>query len=113
MITFKGKSGAILGRRLQNFVKDIKFSIKIECQEHAWVDKFLFQKWLKEIWFVNYSYKPAYNTVLILDQDTTHYTDDLNEIFEKFNSKYIFIPNGCISYNQPLDKSIIILYDSY
>lgn len=42
MIAFKGKSGAILEKRLQNFVKDKKFNIKIACKEHAWVDKVLF-----------------------------------------------------------------------
>ena len=49
MIVFKGKSGTILEKRLQNFVKDKIFDIKMACQEHAWIDKVLYQKWLKEI----------------------------------------------------------------
>ena len=44
--------------------------------------------------------------LLILDQGNTHYTDDLKEIFEKYNSKNVFIPKGCTSYNKPLDKCI-------
>ena len=70
------------------------------------VDKNQFENWLTEIWFVNYSFKPANNTVLVLDQATTHFLENLDDLFEKYNSKYLLIPKGCTSYCQPLDKSI-------
>ena len=106
MIVVIGKTGEFLEKRLHNFVKDKNFNIKIECQENALVDTNLFQKWLNEVGFVNQTYKLVYNTVLIIDQATIYYTDDLNEIFGKYNYKIFLIPKGCTSYNQPLEKCI-------
>ena len=70
------------------------------------MDKYLFTKWLKEILFVNYTFKKRENSVLIFGQSTIHFIDHLQEIFDKYNSKFILIPKGCSSINQPLDKSI-------
>ena len=92
MIVFKGKPNATLEKRLQNFIKENNYNIKLYCHEKGWVDKILFEKWLTEIWFINYSFKPANNTVLILDQATAHSFENLEYIFEKNNSKYILIP---------------------
>ena len=39
-------------------------------------------------------------------QSKTHFTDDLEEIFDKYNSKCFLILKGCTSKNQPLDKLI-------
>lgn len=56
---------------------------------------------------MNYSFKKKENTVFIFDHSKNHFTDDLEEIYDKYNSKYILIPKGCTSINQPLDKLII------
>ena len=32
--------------------------------------------------------------------------ENLDYLFEKYNSKYLLIPKGCTAYCQPLDKSI-------
>ena len=92
-------------KRLQKFLKK-NYNIKIHCHKKGLVDKNLFEKWLTEIWFVNYSFKPTSNTILVLDQATTHNLESLDYLFEKYNSKYILIPKGCTSYCQPLGKSI-------
>ena len=55
---------------------------------------------------MNYSFKKKENTVLIFDQSKTHFTDDLEEILNKYNSKYILISKGRTSINQSSDKSI-------
>ena len=55
IIVFKGKSNPTLEKRLQNFVKQKNYNVKIYCHEKGWVDKILFEKWLTEIWFINYS----------------------------------------------------------
>ena len=52
----------------------------------------------------NYSFKPANNTVLILDQATIHFLEKLDYLFEKYNSKNLLIPKGCTPYCQPLDN---------
>ena len=77
IIVFKGKTRAFWEKNCKNFVKDKNLTLKLQ----AWVDKNLFQKWLNDVWFVNYTYKTAFKTVLNLDQATTHYTEDLKEIF--------------------------------
>ena len=87
-------------------MQENNYKIWVVCQDKSWVDKYLFTKWLKDIWFVNYSFKKRENTVLIFVQSKTHFTDDLEEIFDKYNFKYILIPKGSTSINQPLDKSI-------
>ena len=43
---------------------------------------------------------------MILAQATTHFTYELEELFDKYHSKLKYIPKGCTSYNQPLDKAI-------
>ena len=85
MIVFRGKSVATLEKRLQKFVIKNNYKILVVCQDKGCVDKHLFTKWLKEIWFVIYSFKKRENTVFIFEQSTTHFTDDLEEIFDKYN----------------------------
>ena len=60
------------------------------------MDKTLFTKWHKEIWFVNYSFKKRKNTVLTFGQSTAHFTEGLQNIFDNHNSKFILIPKGCL-----------------
>ena len=73
MIVFRGKPNIKLEKILQIFVKEKHYNIKIFYNDKGWVDESLFEKWLTEKWLVNYSFKPANNTVLILDQTTTHF----------------------------------------
>lgn len=87
MIVFRGKPNATLEKRLQKFIKEKNYNIKIHCNGKGWVDKNLFEYWLTEILFVNYCFKPANNTVLVLDQATTYFLENLDYLFEKYNSK--------------------------
>ena len=100
-------------KRLQKFIKEKNYNIKIHCNEKGWVDKNQFENWIAEVWFINYSFKPANNTVLVLDQAATHFLENLDDLFEKYNSKYLVIPKGCTSYCLPLDKSIKKLFKDH
>lgn len=44
--------------------------------------------------------------MIVFDRARTHFSERINELFEKFNSKYSLIPPGQTSYIQPLDVSI-------
>ena len=57
MLIFRGKSGATLEKRLQKLVIEKNYKLFMVSQNKGWVDKYLFTKWLKEMWFVNYSFK--------------------------------------------------------
>ena len=69
----------------------------------------------------NYIFKPCDNIVLILHQVLIYFTNELNDLFEKYNSKYIFNLNGFKSYIQCFYKLIYkllkghlyILYNNY
>ena len=73
---------------------------------NAWCDHEIFLYWLNNIWFISSIYKSIKNSILILDRATTHFDNDLTNVFNKREASYVLIPPGLTSYLQPLDVGI-------
>ena len=61
--------------------------------------------YLNQILFKS-SEKNSNKTMIIFDRASSHFSERINELFEKFNSKYSLILPGQTSYVQHLDVSI-------
>ena len=68
---------------------------------------------MQNVFFNNKHISNDIKKILILDCPTSHYDDDVVNIFKKNNSKYILIPPGLTRYLQPLDVSIIKHFKQY
>ena len=44
--------------------------------------------------------------ILIFDRETSHFTEDINTLFDKYSSNYVLIPPGKTRFLQPLDIGI-------
>lgn len=87
LIIFKGETNKAKEKKLQNneFVK--KGLCFVKCQPNSWADNNLFIYWLNNIWFNNSILNPRIkNTLLIIDRATTHFCNDLNSLFKKYES---------------------------
>lgn len=73
---------------------------------NAWCDHEIFLYWLNNIWFISSIYKSIKNSILVLDRETTHFDNDLTNVFNKREASYVLIPPGLTSYLQPLDIGI-------
>ena len=106
LIIFKGQLNGRIESLLSknNYVKNKK--IYALCQPISWADKNIFLFWLQNVFFNNKHISNDIKKILILDRVTSHYDDDLVNIFKKNNSKYILIPPRLTRYLQPLDVSI-------
>ena len=106
MLVFKGVPDGTLENRLKK-ITDVKNNkIFISCQKNSWVDASTFIKWLNSIWFKSYSFKPKEGTILYYDKAPSHLTEEVINLFAKYNCFYRLIPAGLTSYCQPLDISI-------
>ena len=70
------------------------------------VDASTFIKWFNSIWLKPYSFKPNEGTILYYDKTSSHLTEEVINLFAKYNCFYRLIPPGLTSYCQPLDISI-------
>jgi hypothetical protein len=66
----------------------------------------IFYDWLDKIWLRTTAIKSVTGTLLIYDRAKLHFSDRINYLLKKNNTKYALIPPGQISYLQLLDASI-------
>ena len=76
----------------------------IYCQNNVWWDKFIFNKWIKNI-FIRYQKSLSEKCLLIIDKASSHSSDNSLEILNKLNISYLLIPSGMTSLLQPMDLS--------
>ena len=62
--------------------------------------------YLNQILFKSSEKNSNNKTMIVFDRARSHFSERINELFGKFNSKYSLIPPGQTSYVQPLDVSI-------
>ena len=62
--------------------------------------------YLKEILFKPSIYKQTKETLLIMDSARSHFSEDITNIFKRYNSRFILIPPDLTSILQPLDTHI-------
>ena len=80
--------------------------IFIVCQDNSWVNESIFYMYLNQILFKSSEINSNNKTMIVFDRARSHFSERINELFEKFNSKYSLIPPRQTSYVQPLDVSI-------
>ena len=106
LLIFRGKTGGPKEKSLQSNIHCINKKIFIKCQPNAWTDHFLFSYWLNNIWFSANNYRYITNTILIMDRATTHFDLSINQLFDKYKSKFVLVPPGQTCFLQPLDVAI-------
>ena len=67
------------------------------------MDEYTMLLYLKEIWFNESIYKRNKNTLLIMERARPHFSDEITNIFNRYNSNYVIIPQGLTFILQPLD----------
>ena len=112
LIVFRGKTDGPLEKELQKNIYVKNYSIFVKCQENSWVNSNIFKFWLINVWF-KYTNAQTHRCLLILDQATSHYIENLDSVMKKNNSAYILIPPGLTKFFQPLDLSINFPFKHY
>ena len=106
MLVFKDVSEATLENR-QNKLPEVKNKkVYIVYQYNARVDSNTFVKWLQLIWFRTYTFINIENSILYFERDTSHFSDEINDLFKQNKSYYKLKPPWMTAYYQPLDISI-------
>lgn len=72
---------------------------------NSWVDSSIFLIWLKVIQPNESPQKPK-NTLLVFDRCSSHYSEDIKNLFILNDSSYSLIPPGLTRYVQSLDVQI-------
>ena len=62
--------------------------------------------YLKEIWFKEFIYKTIKNTLLVMERARWHFSTEITNIFEKYDSNFVLIPPGLTYVLQPLDNHV-------
>ena len=106
LIVFKGKKNGTIFNRLKKHPAISKGKVFVQCQENSWVDSSIFYEFLNNIWFAPSLIKPIGKTLLVMDRARSHFSNEISDIFEKNNSKFILIPPGMTRFVQPLDVCI-------
>ena len=75
-------------------------------QPNSWFDSSIFLIWLKDIWLNESLLKPKRKPLLFFERCTSHYSDDIKNLFILNDSTYSLIPPGLTRYVQTLDVSI-------
>ena len=82
----------------------------ISCNINAWSTEDIIKKWYKNIWDAYLCYGNLINEenqgFLILDQASSHVTENVIKELSGVNREIAFIPTGLTRFLQPLDVSI-------
>lgn len=105
-IVFKGKKNGNIFIRLIKNPTISKGKVFVQCQENSWVDSSIFLEFLDNICFAPSLIKSTNKTLSVLDRVRSHFSNEISDIFEKNNAKFILIPTGRTRFVQPLDVCI-------
>ena len=70
------------------------------------IDENTMKTYLKEIWFKESIYKTTKNTLLVMDCVISHFSIEISNIYEKYDSKFMLILPGLTYVLQPLDTYV-------
>lgn len=105
-VVFKGKPKGYKEVLLKKHPKVAAGYLYVCCQDNSWVDEPAMRLYLREVWFKESIFKTTKNTLLIMDRARSHFSEEINDLFNKYDSNYVLIPPGLTSVLQPLDTHI-------
>jgi len=105
-VVFKGRPKGNKELQLKKHPKVAAGFLYVCCQDNSWVDEPTMRLYLREVWFKESIFKTTKNTLLIMDRARSHFSQEINDLFNKFGSNYVLIPPGLTSVLQPLDTHI-------
>ncbi len=106
MIVFKAKEDKTVDKKLQKMTGVISGKIIASTQKNAWNDERTMKIWIEKVW-KSYSFiKMKKPTLLVLDDATSHKTQEVKEMISECDTLIAMIPGGLTRCIQPLDRSI-------
>ena len=93
-------------KKLKSHPRVLSGDVFVICQENSWVDTATMMIYLKEIWLKPSNYKQTKETLLIMDSAHSHFSEDITNIFKKYNSNFLLIQPGLNLVLQSLDTHI-------
>ena len=88
-VVFSGKANGPKEQKLKSHRRVISGQVFVACQENSWVDAATMMIYLKEIWFKPSIYKQTKETLLLMDRARSHFSEDITNIFKKYNSNFL------------------------
>ena len=91
-VVFIGKPKGNKELQLKKHLKVVAGFLYVYCQDNCWVVELTMRLYLREIWFKESIFKTSKNTLLIMDRARSHFSQEIIDLFNKYDSNYVLIP---------------------